>query len=138
MPRQGPGETLKAVHHQFRHPRRAGGQQDPFCCLGGSALQGCRQGLRRNAVEDDVGFSGGAHARELLGRQVRRAEHQPARNAVEFQQRERGAKLLAHREQHRSAAKRLECAAQYRAGREFLKGDRSQTAVKSAGGGAAR
>ena len=97
-----------------------------------SAPWACRLWLRRDAVEHDVGFGGRAYLLKLLGRQVRRAEHQPTRNAVKLQQRKRSAELLAHRQEHRSATKRLEFAAEYGAGREALKRNHAGSAVKGA------
>src|SRR5258708_18217351 len=138
MPRQGAGETVKTVHDEFWNAGGTGSQQNPFRRLGDSAFQGFVSGLLRDAVQHDVGFGAGAYQSELLGRQVRRAENHPTRDAVELEQRERGAKLLAHRQQHGSAAKGLEISAEYRACAQVLERNRAGAIVKHACNGTAR
>ncbi len=133
LARQGAGETLKAVHHQFRHARGAGGEQDPLGDLAGVAPQFLGLRRRRDAVDHGIRFGGGAHEGELFGRQVRGAQHHPSRHAVELYERERGGQLLVRRQEHGAAAQRLELAAEYRAGSELLQRHRAGAAVKYAG-----
>ena len=59
--------------------------------------------IGRPIRHDRVGLGVGGDRRKMRGREVDRAQHDAAGDAVELDQRHRGRKLIAREQQHRSA-----------------------------------
>ena len=84
-----------------------------------SAAKSARVAIRHDRVDLGIGGDRG----EMLGRQVGRAQHDAAGNAVHLDQRQGGGELVAGREQHRAAGKLAQLAAEARAAAEIREGD---------------
>ena len=112
LARQRAGQAREGVGDELRGAGRARGEKYP---LGGERrlpidLAGHGRGIQVRELHACPGDRGDLG--ERLGAELRRGEHQPARDAIELEQRDGGAQLLAHGEKHRAPAQRFEPSAE--------------------------
>ena len=145
-PHDGAVETLpgadrrdqagKAVHRHLRHAGRAGREQHPFGRhLRQRKLLGrddgrrandthwkieCRLARRARVDHDGVGLGAGEQSVKMIGCGIGRQDRQPARHAVELDQRQRTRELARRRDDDRAAGKLRKPAAKTRSVRELI------------------
>jgi hypothetical protein len=138
------------MNHHLRHPGCAGREQYPFGVHLWFAFSHCvanrlpardnaldraeHQTLSRSVGDHDVDSRRRDHMGQVFRIEIWRTQHEPADDAIELDQRERGRELVRGVDHSRSAAELVGSGVERRAESEFLKDDRLITRPDSTPG----
>jgi len=93
----------------------------------------------RIAADDDrVDLALGDKQRKMLPRQIRRAQNEPAGDAVQLDERKRGGQLIPRQDENRTAREFVKTPAQARAGEHIVQADAAGASAHCAAAGPVR